>query len=53
MKRKVIVFMAACSIGISSSLACDNDECGGGKDKCCTDRLGHTYHCKARNTQLD
>ena len=50
MKRKIILFIAVCSFGISSSLACDNGECGGGKDKCCTDRWGHTYNCTARAT---
>ena len=53
MKRKIIIFLVACGIGISSSFACSFSECGGGNDKCCTDHWGALYYCKAKPPGFD
>jgi hypothetical protein len=48
MKSKILIFLGACILGISTAMACSFSECGGGPDQCCTDVFGAKYNCTVK-----
>lgn len=52
MTKKISLLLFVFAFAFYVAYACSAEECGSGKDKCCTTKAGKTYHCKAQSAGI-